>query len=113
MYHAADRLLNPTEDPFESSEDWTGCFFGLISYPSDDNLHLTYGMIQDSLQGIWDYMYRQGRFLAAMIEVYDDTWGLVGVGKLTSRRPPPGRPPFVSGSENGSVEGAILSRRAE
>jgi hypothetical protein len=92
MYHAADRLLNPTEDPFESSEDWTGCYFGLMSYPFDKDLHLTYGMIYDSLQGIWDYMYRQGRFFGAIIEVNDDSGGWLGLENLVRVGHRPGDP---------------------
>ena len=111
-YRAYDMLLNPLEDPFESSEEWTGCFFGVMSYPMDRDLHLTYGMIADSLQGIWNYMYRGGRLVGAIFEVNDDTLGVVGVGKISVSRPALWALPAMSGSGNGSIKEATLLDRA-
>lgn len=107
-YRAYDMLLNRLEDPFESSEEWTGCFFGVMSYPMDQDFHLTYGMIADSLQGMWNYMYRGDRLLGAVFEVNDDTWGVVGVGKISVSRPAPSALPVMRGSGNGSIKEATL-----
>ncbi|KAL2052890.1 hypothetical protein ABVK25_006830 [Lepraria finkii] len=111
-YRAYDMLLNRLEDPFESSEEWTGCFFGVTSYPMDQDFHLTYGMIADSLQGMWNYMYRGDRLIGAVFEVNDDTWGVVGVGKISVSRPAPSALPVMRGSGNGSIKEATLLDRA-
>ena len=88
MYDASGKILNPLEDPFESSPEWEGCFFGLRSYPLDQECRLTYGMVADTLQGIWEYMYRGGRYVGAIFEVNDDTVGRVGVGKISVSKDP-------------------------
>ena len=78
----------------------------------DQDLHLTYGMIADSLQGIWIYMYRGYRLVGAIFEVNDDTWGIVGVGKISVNRPAPWALPVMSESGNGSIKEATLLERA-
>lgn len=40
----------------------------------------------DVLQGLWLYLYRAGRFQLAVFEVRDDSFGSVGIGKITPER---------------------------
>ena len=92
-----DRL----DDPFESDELHTGCFFGLKSYPPDYK-HLTCGMLADVLQGIWLYLYRGDRSRTTVFEVRDDTWGRVGVGKVSRDRMPDYPPLLGHGNDTGN-----------
>lgn len=51
--------------------------------------HLTYGIVENVLQGLWEFLYRGDRLVEAAFEVLDERWGLVGVGKVTVERPGP------------------------
>ena len=77
--------LHRLDDPFESPDDLSGCFFGVKMYPHDYD-HLTCGMVANLLQGLWNYLYREGRFFGVIFEVNDDVWGVVGVGKVSVSR---------------------------
>ena len=43
---------------------------------------LTYGMVDNVLKGIWEFMYRGGRFVCADIFVEEDDMGTVGYARL-------------------------------
>ena len=73
-----DRL----HDPFESDVRYNGCIFGLESYPPDYK-HLTCSMLVDVLQGVGHF---SDRFRTRILEVRADTWGCVGVGKVSRYR---------------------------
>jgi len=42
------------------------------------------------LQGLWLYLYMEGRFCTCVFEVRDDQLGSVGIGKITPGRPDDG-----------------------
>ena len=78
-----------TDDPYESSRRWTGCFFGAATVPAEAH-HLTYGIVDEVLQGLFIYLFRQGRFYEAVFEILNDRFGqvrTVGIGKITPGRP--------------------------
>ncbi len=88
---ATDKPLAIRHDPFESSRQWTGCFFGVATLPAGAHF-LTYGIVLEILQGLFTYLLRGRRFREAVFEVKNDRFGTVrtvGVGKIT-----PGRPDF-------------------
>ena len=89
------------DDPYESDRRWTGCFFGVATFPVDAH-HLTYGVVMNVLQGLWLYLYRADRFHQAVFEVRDDQFGTVGIGKITPKRPDDVVEGAVGG-KNGSV----------
>ncbi|KAG6986693.1 hypothetical protein G7Y79_00074g098900 [Physcia stellaris] len=74
------------EDPYESEEKYKGCFVGVASWPLNTKL-LTYGMVEDVLQGLWLFLYREERFVGAVFEVGTDQYGIVGIGKIQPHRP--------------------------
>lgn len=43
-------------------------------------------MVANLLQGLWTYLYREGRFFGVSFEFNDDVWGVVGVGKVSVSR---------------------------
>ena len=61
---------------------------GISTYP-EGNKFLTYGVVANVLQGLWDYLYKGGRFKEACFEVQDDVHGTVGVGRVTRNLPGP------------------------
>ncbi len=85
-YQAADTPLTVSDDPYKSSPRLAGCFVGVDSYPKG-NKHLTYGIVANVLQGLWDYLYKGGRWRDAVFEVQDEEWGTVGVGRVSQRLP--------------------------
>ncbi|KAM0797638.1 hypothetical protein BDR22DRAFT_892067 [Usnea florida] len=85
-YDADDKPLARLDDPYESNPHYTGCFFGVATFPMDSH-HLTYGIVMNVLQGLWLYLYRAGRYQGAVFEVRDDQFGTVGVGRITDERP--------------------------
>ena len=85
-YDLEDAPLRRGEDPYESEEKYKGCFVGVASWPLDTKL-LTYGMVEDVLQGLWLFLYRQENFVAAVFEVAADQYGTVGIGKIQPHRP--------------------------
>ncbi|KAL6716432.1 hypothetical protein ACLMJK_005999 [Lecanora helva] len=86
QYRAAETALSPSDDPYKSSPRFTDCFIGVSTFPNG-NKHLTYGVVANVLQGLWDFLYRGGREGEAVFEVVDEVWGTVGVGKVTRERP--------------------------
>lgn len=40
------------------------------------------------LQGLFEYLYRGERLMTAVFEVRDDSFGVVGVGRVTAERIP-------------------------
>ena len=86
-YKAAQDLLFPIDDPYISDLDLGGCFFAVTHWPVDRPKHLTYGMVDIILKGVWEFMYRGGRFVNAEIEVFDEQWGVVGSG-FVAKEPP-------------------------
>ena len=83
---AEDTPLRLSQDPYESDEIYQGCFFGVASWPVGSQL-LTYGTVDEVLQGLWLYLYRGERFARAVFQVRNDQFGLVGIGKIQSNRP--------------------------
>ncbi|KAF6223222.1 hypothetical protein HO133_000064 [Letharia lupina] len=100
-YDADDTPLARLDDPYESDIRYSGCFFGVATFPIGYH-HLTYGIVMNVLQGLWLYLYRAGRFQMAAFEVRDDQFGTVGVGKITPDRPD-GLVLGMVGAGNGSV----------
>lgn len=92
-YQLRDLPLQPDDEPYKSDPYWTGCFLGVIAWPPVKpprfiiEYHLTYGIVENVLQGLWEFLYRGDRFVEAAFEVIDDQWGLVGLGKVTTKRP--------------------------
>ncbi len=99
--NSATLNMDRFDDPFESDVLYTGCFFGLKSFPPGYN-HLTCGMLADVLQGIWLFLYRGDRSRSTLFEVHDDTWGRVGVGKVTRDRPPDSPAVLGNGNDTGN-----------
>lgn len=87
------------EDPYESDARYSGCFFGVATFPIGYH-HLTYGIVMNVLQGMWLYLYRGDRFHTAVFEVRDDQFGTVGIGKIT---PGESGGRVLLGTGNGSV----------
>lgn len=85
-YGATNDPLLPNDDPYKSSSQLTGCFVGIDSFPKG-NRHLTYGVVALVLQGLWDFLYKGGRYVEAAFEVQDDQWGSVGIGKVSREAP--------------------------
>ncbi len=73
--------LRNQDDPYESNSDWKGCAFCVTHYPATHR-HLTYGTVLNVLQGLWQCLYRDGRFTEVRFQVEDERWGTVGVGGL-------------------------------
>ena len=92
-YQLRDLPLQPDDEPYKSDPYWTGCFLGVIAWPPPQpprfiiEYHLTYGVVENVLQGLWEFLYMGNRFVEAAFEVIDDHWGLVGLGKVTTERP--------------------------
>lgn len=80
-HHAAFLSLRNQDDPYESNSDWKGCAFCVTHYPATHR-HLTYGTVLNVLQGLWLFLYRDGRFTEVRFQVEDERWGIVGVGSL-------------------------------
>lgn len=80
-YHFEDTPLQRGEDPYESDAKYKDCFFGVASWPPGSKI-LTYGMVEDVLQGLWLFLYREERFVMAVFEVRADQYGIVGIGKI-------------------------------
>ena len=80
LHDASNMSLHRLDDSFESQDDLSGCFFGVKMYPDDYN-RLTCGMVANLLQGLWNYLYREGRFFGVVFEVIDDVWGVCGGGE--------------------------------
>lgn len=78
---------------YKSDPHWVGCFLGVIAYPPPKRplfvieYHLTYGIVENVLQGLWEFLYRGNRLVEVAFEVIDDQWGLVGLGKVSTVRP--------------------------
>ena len=83
---AADEPLFAGQNPYESDKMYEGCFFGAASWPMGSHL-LTYGIVDEVLQGLWVFMYRGDRFITAVFEIRTDQFGVVGIGKLQAERP--------------------------
>ncbi|KAM0805423.1 hypothetical protein BDR22DRAFT_884954 [Usnea florida] len=81
-YKAAQDLLFPSDDPYMSDLDLSGCFLAVAHWPEDRPRHLTYGMMDDVLKGVWEFMYRGGRFVEANFVVFDEQLGVVGSGLI-------------------------------
>jgi hypothetical protein len=48
---------------------------------------MTYGVVALVLQGLWDFLYKGGRYVEAAFEVQDDQWGSVGIGRVSREAP--------------------------
>ncbi|KAL9065343.1 MAG: hypothetical protein Q9161_008289 [Pseudevernia consocians] len=59
-YQAANDVLFSSDDPYTSEPEFTGCFFAVMNWPSDRQKHLTYGMVENVLKGVWEFLYRGG-----------------------------------------------------
>lgn len=81
-YKAAQDVLFPSDDPYISDLDLIGCFFAVACWPEDRPKRLTYGMVDNVLKGVWEFMYRGGRFVEANFEVSDEQLGRVGAGLI-------------------------------
>ncbi|KAL6719712.1 hypothetical protein ACLMJK_001633 [Lecanora helva] len=82
---ATDKALAVADDPYQSSRRWTGCMFGVATVPEDAH-HLTYGIVQDVLQGLFLYLFRGRIYKETIFQVFNDRFGIqraVGIGKLT------------------------------
>ena len=89
-YHASDTGLTVPDDPYESPRILTGCSFGVATVPPDAH-HLTYGIVDEVLQGLFNYLFRAERHREAIFEVFNDRFGqvrTVGIGKITPGRLP-------------------------
>lgn len=92
-YQLRDLPLQSDDEPYKSDPHWAGCFLGVIAFPPAKpprfliEYHLTYGIVEIVLQGLWEFLYMGERFVETAFEVLDDQWGLVGVGKVSSVRP--------------------------
>lgn len=80
-------MLFSGDDPYESFERFTGCYFGVSTWPKDLRKRLTYGMVNNALTGIFDVLYRKERFVGAEFFVVDDEFGRVGVGIVSGNKP--------------------------
>ena len=81
-YQAAHDVLFPSDDPYMSDLDQSGCFLAVTHWPEGRPKHLTYGMVDNVLKGIWEFMYRGERFVEANFEVFDEQLGVVGSGLI-------------------------------
>ena len=81
-YQAAQDVLFPSDDPYMSDLDLSGCFLAVTHWPEDRPKHLTYGMVDNVLRGVWEFMYRGGRLVEVNFEVFDEQLGLVGAGYM-------------------------------
>ena len=86
-YKAAEDLLFSSDDPYMSDMDLDGCFFAVTHWPLDRPKHLTYGMVDNVLKGVWEFMYRGGRFVETDFEVFDEQFGVVGSGLMETDVP--------------------------
>ena len=86
-YQAANDVLFGSDDPYTSEPEFTGCFFAVMNWPSDRQKHLTYGMVENVLKGVWEFLYRGERFVNAEFDIVDEVWGPVGVGIVEKERP--------------------------
>jgi len=86
-YHADEDVLFPGDIPYVSEARFTGCFFGVSTWPKTTQKRLTYGMLNNALTGIFDVLYREERFVGADFYVVDDEFGQVGIGIVSRTRP--------------------------
>lgn len=86
-YHAEEDVLFSSDDPYVSDERFTGCYFGVSTWPKDSRKRLTYGMVNTALTGIFDVLYRKERFVGADFFVVNDEFGRVGVAIVSRNRP--------------------------
>lgn len=86
-YQAANEVLFRSDDPYTSDRGFSGCFFAISHSPPDRQKHLTYGMVVNVLEGLWQFLYQGERFVCADFFVMDDHWGEVGYGSLLPHSP--------------------------
>lgn len=55
----------------------------------DRQRRLTYGMVSDTLRGVWEFLYEGGRFTCTEFYVRDDQAGTVGYGMVMTESPTP------------------------
>ena len=86
-YRAEEDVLLPGDNPYVSDKRFTGCYVGVSTWPMEGRKRLKYGMLDISLTGIFDVLYREERFVSAEFFVVDDEFGRVGVGIVNRNRP--------------------------
>ena len=89
-YQADDDVLFRSDDPYKSDDQYTGCFIAFTSWPPDQSRRFTYGMLDNALKGVWDFLIKGQRFVMSEMYVLDEVEGTVGYGYVV--RDPP-RPP--------------------
>ena len=85
-YGIADTTLSHDDNPWKSDPAWKGCFIGVTGFPIE-SYKLTYQMVANVLDGLWWFLFREGRYMEAIFEVQEDGIGTVGVGKVSKARP--------------------------
>lgn len=86
-YKAREDVLFHNEDPYISDKKLVGCFFGIGSWPQDKQRRLTYGMVDDTLKGVFEVLYREERHVGADFFVEIDTLGRIGIGRVAKINP--------------------------
>ena len=86
-WQSVSDILFYSDDPYISDSQYQGCFFAITHWPPDRQKRLTYGMVDAALKGVWEFLYRGGRFVKADFYVDHDTLGRVGFGRVDKDRP--------------------------
>lgn len=86
-YQSASDVLFNSDDPYMSDDKYTGCFLAFTYWPTDEQKRLTYGMVQDTLRGVWEFLYMRGRFVTAELFIQEEGVGIVGYGSVSKGRP--------------------------
>lgn len=88
-YRVTFDVLEPSDNPYMSDPNLAGCFFAVTHWPMDRQRRLTYGMVSDTLKGVWEFLYQGGRFVCTEFYVRDDQAGTVGYGMVMTESPTP------------------------
>lgn len=86
-YKAATDVLFHSDDPYMSDSEYTGCFFAITHWPPNRQKRLTYGMVDAVLKGVWEFLYRGGRFMKSDFYVDHETLESVGYGRVDREGP--------------------------
>ncbi|KAL6718184.1 hypothetical protein ACLMJK_004272 [Lecanora helva] len=84
-YQADKDVLFPSDDPYTSDLSYQACYLAFTTWPPNRQKRLTYGMLDDALKGVWEFLYRGERFQTADFFIAHDEKGMVGYGRVDGK----------------------------
>lgn len=79
LEHGGDRPLPRSEEPFLEDLGY-GAAIDVVSARPD--YRLTWGILKDAMQGLWDFLVIEGRHVECEFDIYHGVLDLVGRGTL-------------------------------